>query len=68
MAWQSSTVVRELDLTSVRGGTKEAKDMTQFIGVGESLPEVTLPDLSGTRTSLSSWSGKKLLVFMWASW
>ncbi len=36
--------------------------------VGEVLPDFTLPDLDGHMHSLTEFRGKKLLVFMWASW
>lgn len=36
--------------------------------VGQVAPEFTLPSLNGGPISLSSYRGKKLLVFMWGSW
>jgi peroxiredoxin len=42
--------------------------MSKFVGAGETVPGITLPDLDGTPVSLSSHRGKKLLLFMWASW
>lgn len=42
--------------------------MAQFIRTGEAIPEITLPALDGSPVSLASFRGKKLLVFMWASW
>ena len=42
--------------------------MGQFVNVGDAVPEVVLPALDGKPVSLSSYSGKKLLIFMWASW
>lgn len=31
-------------------------------------PDFTLPDLDGRPVSLSGYRGKRLLVFLWASW
>ena len=42
--------------------------MSTFVRVGDTVPESTLPDLDGKPVSLSSYSGRRLLVFMWASW
>jgi len=42
--------------------------MSKFIGVGEAVPQIVLPDLEGEPVSLSTFLGRKLLVFMWASW
>jgi peroxiredoxin len=42
--------------------------MPQFIRTGQTIPEITLPTLDGSPVSLTSFRGKKLLVFMWASW
>lgn len=36
--------------------------------VGAYLPEITLPDLEGKPVSLAAFRGKKLLLYMWASW
>lgn len=36
--------------------------------VGEPIPDVVLPDLDGRLVRLSDYRGKRLLVFMWASW
>jgi peroxiredoxin len=42
--------------------------MGQFVNVGDAIPEIVLPDLDGKPVSLSSFAGRKLLIFMWASW
>ncbi|HJM75942.1 MAG TPA: hypothetical protein QGI71_08825 [Dehalococcoidia bacterium] len=42
--------------------------MSAFVQPGEIVPEITLPQLDGEPLALSSSCGKKLLVFMWASW
>lgn len=42
--------------------------MSTFVRVGDPVPEITLPDLDGKPVSLSGYSGRRLLVFMWASW
>jgi thiol-disulfide isomerase/thioredoxin len=36
--------------------------------VPETLPDVTLPDRSGTPRSLLSWKGRPLIVNFWATW
>ena len=36
--------------------------------VGDQSPDFSLPSLDGELTSLSSLRGRKLIVFMWASW
>jgi peroxiredoxin len=40
----------------------------RFLDVGDALPEISLPDLSGNAVEFSSFTDKKLIVFMWASW
>ena len=38
-------------------------------GVGEMAPDVALPDVAdGRSVRLSDYRGRRLLVFMWASW
>ena len=39
-----------------------------YVGVGDRLPDITLPNLSGTPIPLGSFHGKKHILFMWASW
>ena len=36
--------------------------------VGDKAPEFTLPSLDRKRVSLSDYLGKKLALFIWASW
>ena len=36
--------------------------------VGDTSPNFTLPSLDGDDISLTGYRGKKLIVFMWASW
>ena len=38
------------------------------VKVGDEAPDFTLPSLDGRQVSLSSYRGKKVIVFMWASW
>lgn len=38
------------------------------ITVGDRLPEVELHDLEGRPCQLSTYTGRRLLLFMWASW
>jgi peroxiredoxin len=37
-------------------------------GVGDVLPNVSLPALDGSSYSLAQWRGKKVLLFFWGSW
>lgn len=39
-----------------------------FVCIGAAVPDITLPDLDGNAHSLAQHRGKRLLVFMWASW
>ena len=36
--------------------------------VGDQAPEFNLPSLDGDMISLSSLRGRKVILFMWASW
>jgi peroxiredoxin len=36
--------------------------------IGDALPDLALPSLDGRTIRLSEYRGKRLLVFMWASW
>ena len=36
--------------------------------VGDIAPDFTLPSLDGEEISLASYRGRKVIVFMWASW
>ena len=36
--------------------------------VGDRAPDFTLPSLDGVPVSLSSYRGRKTILFMWASW
>jgi peroxiredoxin len=38
------------------------------IGVGDRLPDVTLPGLDGTMVALDARRGKRRLLFLWGSW
>lgn len=37
-------------------------------GIGSQMPDLALPSLDGRTVRLSDYRGKRLLVFMWASW
>ena len=39
-----------------------------MVNVGDEAPGFTLPSLDGEAVSLSEFRGKKLILFMWASW
>ena len=41
---------------------------TSVVNPGDLAPDFTLPSLDGTDVSLSDYLGKKLILFMWASW
>jgi peroxiredoxin len=36
--------------------------------VGDALPPIALPGLDGRTIRLQDYRGKRLLIFMWASW
>ena len=38
------------------------------VGVGGTLPAVTLPALDGGQVALDAYRGRRLVLFMWASW
>ena len=38
------------------------------VEVGDEAPDFTLPSLDGSPIRLSDFRGKKLVLFMWASW
>ncbi len=41
---------------------------TGYPKVGDISPDFILPSLDGEEISLTGYRGKKLIVFMWASW
>jgi peroxiredoxin len=38
------------------------------VGIGTEMPDITLPTLSGEPVALSQFLGRKVVLFMWASW
>jgi len=38
------------------------------VNLGDEAPDFTLPSLDDGQVSLSDYRGKKLVLFMWASW
>lgn len=36
--------------------------------IGTQLPDFALPNLDGKNIRLSDYRGKRLVIFMWASW
>ena len=38
------------------------------VNVGDEAPDFTLPSLDGSEVSLCDYRGKKVVLFMWASW
>ncbi len=41
---------------------------TDTLRIGSDVPDFTLPALDGTPVSLSALRGKRIALFMWASW
>jgi peroxiredoxin len=39
-----------------------------FIRVGDTLPDISLPLTNGQNIRLRDYLGRRLFVFMWASW
>lgn len=42
--------------------------IAQAPALGKTMPDVTLTDMNGAAVRLSSFRGKKLILFNWASW
>ena len=40
----------------------------RLLGVGDTMPDLVLPALDGGQVSLRAFAGRKLVVFVWASW
>ena len=38
------------------------------VNVGDEAPDFVLPSLDGQQVRLSDYLGRKLILFMWASW
>jgi peroxiredoxin len=52
-------------------GSPQEDEMTatrQIPAVGEVAPDVSLPGIDGRTIRFSDFRGKRLMVFMWASW
>jgi len=41
---------------------------SMVVNVGEEAPDFALPSLDGNPIKLSDYRGKKVVLFMWASW
>jgi peroxiredoxin len=41
---------------------------TVYLGVGDRLPDLRLPNLDGGEYSIASLRGKYVLLYLWASW
>jgi peroxiredoxin len=54
-------------LTAYWGGIVATK-FTEHVGVGDLAHDFTLPTLDGEMISLSDYKGKRVILFMWASW
>jgi len=44
------------------------QDAKHVLSVGDPLPDITLPTVDGHTIRLRDYRGKRLFVFMWASW
>jgi hypothetical protein len=60
--WKEHSVVKTGGITNMKA--------QPIVGIqlGDIHPDFTLPDLEGRPVRLSDYRGKKLLIFMWASW
>jgi peroxiredoxin len=45
-----------------------ALGQSQGIEAGKAIPDLALTDMAGKTVRLSSFRGKKLILFNWASW
>ncbi len=45
-----------------------AQVKTTQISIGDRVPDFVLPSLDGREVRLSDYAGKRLAIFMWASW
>ena len=41
---------------------------TSGLQVGDGAPDITLPTVAGGEVSLQGFHGKRMILFMWASW
>lgn len=42
--------------------------MKEFLTVGDPIPDLSLATVDGNSVNLRDFSGRKLILFMWASW
>ncbi len=42
--------------------------IAQSLAIGTQVPDFTLPALDGRAVRLSDYRGKRVVLFMWASW
>jgi len=42
--------------------------MSNFLKIGDAVPDLSLPTLDGEQINLQALQGKKSIIFMWASW
>jgi len=40
----------------------------EVLGIGLQVPDFTLPTLDGKQVRLADFRGKRVILFMWASW
>jgi peroxiredoxin len=43
-------------------------EIIQSPQVGQPIPDFSLPSIQGDEIRVDSYRGKKLVIFMWASW
>ena len=41
---------------------------TQMLSLGTSVPDFSLPSLEGRQVRISDFLGRRVILFMWASW
>lgn len=55
-------------LRETRYNAEPEQPVSGVMAIGDSRPDLRLPDLSGTTVSLSRFDGKPVLLNFWASW
>ncbi len=66
LAWHPEVAMTKEEIE--RSTTPMSNSNIVPLEVGQPVPDFELPSLDGRPVKLSDYRGKKLLVFMWASW